>query len=117
MLPYRDYVATRTALEADNVLSSAYLEVRFAEFASAFIAFLIQLLKNIGKAFEALEAELKELKTLLEKARKEVKEADAQRVIGTDAQPGPYPAEVDPSNGQQGWQRGGGASRVPAVTA
>jgi archaellum component FlaC len=81
MLAYRDYVVTLTALEADNVMWSAYLEARFAEFASAFIAFLIQLLKNIGKAFEELEAELKELKKLLEKARKEVKEAEAQRVI------------------------------------
>lgn len=81
MVAYRNYVVALTALEADNVMWSAYVEARFAEFASAFIGFLIQLLKNIGKSFQDLEAELKDLKKALEKARKEVKEAEAQRVI------------------------------------
>lgn len=81
MVAYRDYVVVLTALEADNVMWSAYLEAKFAEFASAFIAFLIELLKTIRTRFAALQKELEELLKLLKKARKEVKEAEAQRII------------------------------------
>jgi len=81
MVAYRDYVVALTVLEEDNVVWAAYVDAKVAQFTSVFLAFLIEMLKAIRKRFGELLKELQELETLLKKAKKEVKEAEAQRVI------------------------------------
>jgi hypothetical protein len=81
MVAYRNYVVALTVLEEDNVVWAAFVEARVAQFATAFIALMIELVKSIRKRFAELLKELEELDKLLKKAKREVKEAEAQRVI------------------------------------
>lgn len=81
MLAYRDYVVALTVLEEDNVVWGAYVDAKVAQFATAFIALMIELVKSIRKRMAELLVELKELEKLLKKAKSEVKEAEAQRII------------------------------------
>lgn len=81
MTAYKNYVIALTVLEEDNVVWGAYVDARVAYFTTGFIALMIELVKAIRKRFGELLKELQELETLLKKAKKEVKEAEAQRVI------------------------------------
>lgn len=81
MTAYKNYVLALTALEESNVVWGAYVEARVAYFTAGFIALMVELVKAIRKRFGELLKELQELETLLKKAKKEVKEAEAQRVI------------------------------------
>ena len=81
MTAYTRYVLTLGVLEQQNVRFGAYVEYNVAGLAAAFIDFFMDFLKRARKNFEELHAELLELEKLLKKAKKEVKEAEAQRVI------------------------------------
>jgi hypothetical protein len=81
MAAYTRYVLTLCVLEQQNVRFGAFIEADVAGFAAVFIAFLIEFTKRIREKFKALLEELKELEALLKKAKKEVKEAEAQRII------------------------------------
>lgn len=78
---YTQYVVALEVLEQDNVLIGAFIEARFAQAAAAFLAFAIETLKALQKRYAELLKELKELDALLKKAKKDVKGAEAQRVI------------------------------------
>jgi hypothetical protein len=62
-------------------LYGAYVEAQVAQFAADFIALLIELVKSIRQRCAELLKELQALDAVLKKAKKEVKEAEAQRVI------------------------------------
>ena len=81
MVAYKDYVLALTILEEDNAMWTAFIEAKVAQFAAGFVALLIELVKAIRKRFAELLKELKSLEGLLKKAKGEVKEAEAQRVI------------------------------------
>lgn len=81
MLAYRDYVLSLTVLEEDNVVWGAWVEADVARFATLFIGLAIELVKAIRKRCDELLQELHEIEKLLKKAKQEVKEAEAQRVI------------------------------------
>jgi hypothetical protein len=78
---YTRYVLTLGVLEQQNVRFGAFVEYNVAGLAAAFAEFFMDFLKRARKNFEELHAELLELEKLLKKAKKEVKEAEAQRVI------------------------------------
>ncbi|HEY3394772.1 MAG TPA: hypothetical protein VGK58_18850, partial [Lacipirellulaceae bacterium] len=81
MTAYSRYVLTLGVLEEQNVRFGAYVEYNVAGLAAAFIEFFMEFLKRARKSFEELEANLIELEKLLKKAKKEVKEAEVQRII------------------------------------
>lgn len=81
MKAYQTYVIALTVLEEDNVVIGAFIEAKVAQFTAAFLAFLIEVLKAIQKRFADLLSQLRELEALLKKAKKDVKGAEAQRVI------------------------------------
>lgn len=81
MTAYKNYVIALTALEEANVVWGAYVEARVAQFTAGFIALMIELVKAIRKRFGELLKELEDMEALLKKAKREVKEAEAQRVI------------------------------------
>ena len=78
---YTHYVLTLGVLEQQNVRFGAFVEYNVAGLAAAFIDFFMDFLKRARKDFEELHTELLELEKLLKKAKKEVKEAEAQRII------------------------------------
>ena len=81
MNAYRAYVIALVVLEEDNVVIGAFVEAKVAEFAAAFVAFIIEVIKAIQKRFGDLLKELQDLQQMLQKAKKDVKGAEAQRVI------------------------------------
>ena len=81
MAAYRRYVLTLCILEEQNVRFGAYVEADVAHFASVFLLFMIEFTKHLRKRFKELYDDLKELEALLKKAKREVKEAQAQRAI------------------------------------
>lgn len=78
---YSKYVLALEILEEQNTRHSALADSRLAEFAAAFIVLLMAFLKGTRKRFEDLEVELKALEKLAKKAAKDVKGAEAQRVL------------------------------------
>jgi hypothetical protein len=81
MNAYQAYVIALIVLEEDNVVIGAFIEAKVAEFAAALIAFMIEVIKAIQKRFADLLKELQDLQQMLQKAKKNVKGAEAQRVI------------------------------------
>ena len=81
MTAYRAYVIALTVLEEDNVVIGAFVEAKVAQFTAGFLALLIEVIKGIQRRFGELLKELQALETMLKKAKKDVKGAEAQRVI------------------------------------
>ncbi len=81
MNAYQAYVIELEVLEQDNVVFGAFVEANVAKFTAAFLAFAIEVIKAIQKRFSELLKQLQELQQLLQKAKKDVKGAEAQRVI------------------------------------
>lgn len=81
MAAYKRFVLTLCILEEQNVRFGAYVEADVAHFAAVFLLFMIEFTKHLRNRFKELHDDLKALEALLKKAKREVKEAEAQRAI------------------------------------
>ncbi|MCR8725061.1 hypothetical protein [Frigidibacter sp. ROC022] len=81
MAAYSKYILTLEVLEAQNVRYSAYIGAKVAELVAALLKLVIEITKKMREKFKELLVELKALEALLKKAKKDVKGAEAQRII------------------------------------
>ncbi len=78
---YRDYVGALILLEAQNVRFEAYVRANVIELATRFIDASITITVRLRRRFRDVEAQLRQLQRDLPRLRREIPEAEAQRVL------------------------------------